>query len=177
MRLADPVRRVPHSAQMRCSILIVGRPAIECKRRNLRFFCTSAPGHVRPATDYTHHTIRRSRVRSAQGLRRAPSELSIWSIIPPRKNAKIKQHGNASAGPLERDECLRQIRRDGRQAWKKSIGYHCRSLAETAMSRIKPAFGDRLKNRELPNQKIEARLRCKLLNWFVVIEMPLFARD
>jgi hypothetical protein len=103
------------------------------------------------------------------------AENHIWSIIPPRKNAKIKQHGNASAEPLERDECLRQIRRDGRKAWKKSIGYHRRSLVETAMSRLKAGFGDRLKNRELPNQQIETRLRCKLLNWFVVLGMPLFA--
>lgn len=94
-------------------------------------------------------------------------------IIPPRKNAKIKQHGNASADPLPRDECVRQIRRDGRKAWKESIGYHRRSLAETAMSRLKTAFGHRLKNREPSNQKTEVALRCKLLNWFVMLGMPL----
>ncbi len=98
---------------------------------------------------------------------------SIWSIIPPRKNAKIKQHGNSAEEPLERDECIRQIRREGRKAWKESIGYHRRSLAETAMSRLKTAFGDRLKNRKTPNQTVEAALRCKLLNWFVVLGMPL----
>jgi hypothetical protein len=103
----------------------------------------------------------------------ALQEHSIWSIIPPRKNAKIKQHGNSAEEPLERDECLRQIRRDGRQAWKESIGYHRRSLAETAMSRLKASFGDRLKNRLLPTQKTEAALRCKLLNWFVMLGMPL----
>jgi hypothetical protein len=100
-------------------------------------------------------------------------ENSTWSIIPPRKNAKIKQHGNSAEEPLERDECLRQIRRDGRQAWKESIGYHRRSLAETAMSRLKASFGDRLKNRLLPTQAVEAALRCKLLNWFVMLGMPL----
>ena len=103
----------------------------------------------------------------------ALQENSIWSIIPPRKNAKIKQHGNSAEEPLERDECLRQIRRDGRQAWKESIGYHRRSLAETAISRLKASFGDRLKNRTLPNQAVEAALRCKLLNWFVMLGMPL----
>ena len=101
------------------------------------------------------------------------TENSIWSIIPPRKNAKIKRHGNSAEEPLERDECLRQIRRDGRKAWKESIGYHRRSLAETAMSRLKAAFGDRLKNRKPPNQKTEVTLRCKLLNWFVMLGMPL----
>jgi hypothetical protein len=103
----------------------------------------------------------------------ALKQRSVWSIIPPRKNAKIKQHGNASADPLERDECLRQIRRDGRKAWKESIGYHRRSLAETAMSRMKAAFGDRLKNRQPLNQKTEVALRCRLLNWFVMLGMPL----
>lgn len=98
---------------------------------------------------------------------------SRWCVIPPRKNAKIKQHGNSAEEPLERDECLRQIRRDGRKAWKESIGYHRRSLAETAMSRLKASFGDRLKNRLLPNQAVEAALRCKLLNWFVMLGMPL----
>ncbi len=101
-------------------------------------------------------------------------EQEIWSIIPPRKNAKIKQHGNSSKEPLERDECLRQIRRDGRKAWKESIGYHKRSLGETAMHRMKCSFGDQLKNREFGKQKIESALRCKLLNWFVMLGMPAF---
>lgn len=100
-------------------------------------------------------------------------ENDIWSIIPPRKNARIQQHGNSSEEPIERDECLRQIRRDGKAAWKESIGYHKRSLAETAMSRMKSAFGDRLKNRSPPNQIVEAALRCKLLNSFVTLGMPL----
>ena len=98
----------------------------------------------------------------------------ISQVIPPRKNAKIKQHGNSSAEPLERDECLRQIRRDGRKAWKESIGYHRRSLGETAMSRLKGAFGERLKNRTKPNQATEVTLRCKLLNRFVALGMPRF---
>ena len=33
------------------------------------------------------------------------------AIIPPRKNAKIKQHGNCQKPPLPRDENLRAIRR------------------------------------------------------------------
>ncbi|MEQ8849184.1 IS5 family transposase [Botrimarina sp.] len=99
---------------------------------------------------------------------------SIHQIIPPRQNAVIKQHGNSSKEPLERDECVRQIRRDGKKSWKQSIGHHRRSLAETAMSRMKTNFGDRLKNRTLPNQATEVALRCKLLNHFVLLGMPLF---
>lgn len=100
------------------------------------------------------------------------SEQEIWTIIPPRKNAKIQQHRNSNSDPLDRDECLRQIRREGKSAWKESIGYHRRSLAETAMSRLKNSFGDRLKNRKLVNQVTEVAVRCKLLNWFVTLGLP-----
>ena len=41
------------------------------------------------------------------------------------------------------------------------------------MSRMKSVFGDRLKNRSGPNQFIEAALRCKILNAFVYLGMPL----
>jgi IS5 family transposase len=87
----------------------------------------------------------------------------VSQVIPPRKNAVIQQHGNSAEEPRERDECVRQIRRDGKRAWKESIGYHRRSLAETAMSRLKTTFGDRLRNREPPNQATEVAFRTKIL--------------
>ncbi len=98
----------------------------------------------------------------------------IQAIIPPRKNAKIKQHGNSSQPPLERDEAIRGIRKVGRKQWKQEIGYHRRSLAETAMFRMKCCFGAILKNRKLGNQKIESRVRCKILNRFTQLGMPQF---
>jgi Transposase DDE domain len=98
----------------------------------------------------------------------------IQPIIPPRRNAKIKQHGNAHQTPLVRDEAIPSIRRVGRKQWKKDIGYHRRSLAETAMYRMKCCFGDKLKNRELPNQRAETRIRSKILNRFTQLGMPRF---
>jgi hypothetical protein len=98
-------------------------------------------------------------------------------IIPPRHDAKIKRHAKAAGPRLARDEAIRMIRRVGRKNWKKKIGYHCRSLAETAISRIKTIFGPMLKNRLLPNQITEARIRCKILNHFtqsrLAIERPI----
>ena len=91
---------------------------------------------------------------------------TIAAIIPPRKDAKIKLHGYAANGPLTRDEAIRTIRCIGRKQWKKEVGYHRRSLAVTAMFRIKCCFGGILKHRKLENQRAEARLRCKLLNHF-----------
>jgi Transposase DDE domain len=102
------------------------------------------------------------------------SRREIQPIIPPRRNAKIKQHGNASQIPLPRDEAIRSIREQGRKSWKESIGYHRRSLAETAMHRIKCCFGNDLKNHKLQNQRTEARLRCKILNRFTKLGMPCF---
>ena len=98
----------------------------------------------------------------------------IQPIIPPRRNAKIKQHGNSSEPPLERDEAIREIRRIGRKQWKQEVGYHCRSLAETAMYRFKCCFGASLKNRGFENQQTEARLRCKILNRFTHLGLPQF---
>jgi len=96
------------------------------------------------------------------------------AIIPPQRNAKIKQHGNSSGRPLSRDIAIRHIRRHGRRHWKESVGYHRRSLSETAMYRMKCCFGDHLKNRLMPNQQVEARLRSKILNRFTHLGLPQF---
>jgi hypothetical protein len=96
------------------------------------------------------------------------------AMIPPQRNAKISQHGNSSGRPLSRDIAIREIRRRGRRHWKESVGYHRRSLSETAMHRMKCCFGDHLKNRLLPNQQTEARLRSKILNKFTHLGLPEF---
>lgn len=92
--------------------------------------------------------------------------------IPPRENAKIWQHGNSSQSPLPRDENLRRIREVGRKQWKKETGYQRRSLAETAMFRIKVLFGDRLSNRRLDTQASQVGLRCRALNRMTHLGMP-----
>jgi hypothetical protein len=73
------------------------------------------------------------------------AERGILPIIPPQPNAKINQHGNSGDAPLPRDEAIREIRRVGRKEWKEEIGYHRRSLVETAMHRLKTSFGGVLK--------------------------------
>jgi hypothetical protein len=98
----------------------------------------------------------------------------IRAIIPPQRNAKIWQHGNSGKRPLSRDAAIREIRRRGRRQWKERVGYHRRSLSETAMYRMKCCFGDHLKNREIPNQQTEARIRSKILNKFTHLGLPQF---
>jgi hypothetical protein len=93
-------------------------------------------------------------------------------LIPPRKNARIWQHGNTKAQRLKRDENLRSIRKHGRKEWKKKSGYHVRSLAETAMFRLKTIFGDDLSARLLETQTTQALIRCAALNKMTHLGMP-----
>jgi hypothetical protein len=93
-------------------------------------------------------------------------------MIPPQKNAKIKQHGNCKAPPLPRDETLRAIRKSSRKNWKNESGYHQRSLAETAMFRFKTIFDDQLSTRSLEAQTVQVRIRCKALNRMTRLGMP-----
>jgi hypothetical protein len=94
------------------------------------------------------------------------------AVIPPRRDAKIRRHGNTSGPRLARDENLRRIREIGRAAWKFESGYHERSLAETAMFRLKTIFGDGLSSREQARQATEAGIRCRALNIMTHQGMP-----
>jgi len=93
-------------------------------------------------------------------------------LIPPRKNARIWKHGNTKTERLKRDENLRAIRKNGRKEWKKSSGYHVRSLAETTMFRLKTIFGNELSARLLETQTTQALVRCAALNKMTRLGMP-----
>jgi hypothetical protein len=96
----------------------------------------------------------------------------VTILIPPRKNARIWQHGNSKAERLKRDENVRAIRKDGRKAWKDDSGYHVRSLAETIMFRLKTIFGDGLSTRLMATQTTQALIRCAALNKMTHLGMP-----
>jgi hypothetical protein len=97
---------------------------------------------------------------------------SARAVIPPRRDAKIKRHGNTSGPRLARDENLRRIRKVGRAAWKEESGYHKRSLAETAMFRMKTIFGNGVSSRSPAQQATEAGVRCRALNIMTHQGMP-----
>lgn len=92
--------------------------------------------------------------------------------VPPQRNAHIWQHGNAQQPPLPRDQNLRRIRQVGRKRWKQESGYHRRSLAETAIFRLKLIFGNTLRARTMPRQIVEARIKCATLNRMTELGMP-----
>jgi hypothetical protein len=93
-------------------------------------------------------------------------------LIPPRRNARIWRHGNSAGPPLARDENLRRIRQVGRRAWKREVGYHVRSLAETGVFRMKAIFGDHLASRRPECQVTEGAIRGRALNRMTHLGMP-----
>ena len=94
------------------------------------------------------------------------------AAIPPRKGARIWQHGNSKSERHKRDEDLRRVRQVGRKQWKKESNYHRRSLAETTMFRFKTIFGERLQTRRVENQFKELLLKSAILNRMTHLEMP-----
>lgn len=91
---------------------------------------------------------------------------------PKAYRTRIRQHGNCTAPPLARDEHVRAIRRVGRRQWKRDVGYHRRSLAETAVFRLKTLFGDRVSARTFEGQMAQVALRGAALNRMTALGMP-----
>jgi hypothetical protein len=90
------------------------------------------------------------------------------SVIPPQVRARVR------SGPEFRDRnaAVLRGREVGRDEWKKEAGYHRRSLAETAMMRLKTIFSDKLKAREWHRQETELRVRCAAMNRMTSLGMP-----
>lgn len=99
-------------------------------------------------------------------------ERNIQANIPPRHDAVIAQHGNCKEPPLTRDENIRAIKKLGRKQWKQIVGYHRRSLSETAMFRFKSLFGNTLANRIFEHQATEAFIKCLAMNKMTSLGMP-----
>jgi len=90
------------------------------------------------------------------------------AVIPPQVRAR--ERSGSEFG--DRNAAVLRGREVGRDEWKKEAGYHRRSLAETAMMRLKTIFSDRLKAREWRRQETELRLRCAALNRMTSLGMP-----
>lgn len=85
------------------------------------------------------------------------------ALIPPPCNAIL--HGTDP----DRDDAIRVIRgldgdKEAKSLWGKLTGYSIRALVETAFSRVKRLFGERLFSKVADKQAVENRLRCLILN-------------
>ena len=92
--------------------------------------------------------------------------------IPPQRNAKIWFHGNRKTPRHPRDKNLRKICLVGRAKWKREMGYHRRSLAETTMYRFKTAFGGKVSSRKLDRQVDELTVQSLVLNRMIQVAKP-----
>ena len=92
------------------------------------------------------------------------------ALIPPVEGAV---HWPASqAGALERNAAIDHIAQSGKQDWKDTSGYHCRSLVENLMYRFKTLTGDRLWARDVDVQDAEVAVRVGILNRMMVLARP-----
>jgi len=103
-------------------------------------------------------------------------ERGITPIVPPQRGAVLH---DATEEPwmAERNDAIRAIAGLGnddeaRAIWKKLMGYHTRSLAETAMYRYKTIFGRNLMARKLGQQKGEAYAKALAMNRMTEMGMP-----
>jgi hypothetical protein len=118
---------------------------------------------------------------SGRPTREIATEHKVRLVSPPPKNAayhgSLNQYGEIIDDPGWEtwNESVRGVIRLGRAEWKRQMGYHKRSLAETAMSRLKRSFGGCLKSKTKRNQIAEVTLRVSLLNLFTSYGRPLYS--
>jgi Transposase DDE domain len=101
--------------------------------------------------------------------------VGVKQIIPPQHNA-VKSKGDKRC-LRSRDQVLKAIGKLGRKQWKINVGYHKRSLAETAMFRYKTIIGADLQSRNIENQRAEARLSCSIINLMLQLSKPISIKN
>ena len=101
-------------------------------------------------------------------------ERDIYQIIPPPLNT-INWYGEepGDADDCPRNQFIKRINEIGRAEWKKEIGYHRRSLSETAMLRYKTIFGSQYYSRSLETQTQENKMKIKALNQMTAHGVPI----
>jgi len=80
-------------------------------------------------------------------------------VIPPHKTGVV-----SAAGNTQRDQHIQTIEKHGRLTWQRKTGYNLRNYVELAMQRFKRTFGNTMKARALPQQKVEAWISASALN-------------
>ncbi|AQV92601.1 IS5 family transposase [Cupriavidus necator] len=90
--------------------------------------------------------------------------------IPPREGAM--PWPESTSGAAWRNEAIDAIARSSRREWKKSSGYHRRSLVETLMYRLKALTGNCLWARKVGSQATEVAIRVGVLNRMTALARP-----
>ncbi|AHF74181.1 transposase ISSoEn1, IS5 ssgr IS903 family [Candidatus Sodalis pierantonius str. SOPE] len=119
----------------------------------------------------THRKIREASADSAYDTHYCHDALlrkKIKPLIPPRSGAQYWP-----ARYHERNHAVANQHLSGNNdTWKKKVGYHRRSLAETAMFRFKTLLGGHLSLHDYDAQVGEAMAMVKALNRITLLGMP-----
>jgi transposase len=117
----------------------------------------------------------------AKNVREACKKLHAKQIIPPRRNARPKLSNSGEIKNLwnERNSAIELIRshenyEEGRNAWKKSVGYGKRSHVEACFGRIKTIFGYHFMSKSEAARKNELMTKVNVLNSFNKLGMAKF---
>lgn len=123
----------------------------------------------------THRKIREASADGAYDTRYCHDVLlrkKIRPLIPPRSGAQYwpdKYH--------ERNHAVENQHLSGsNEVWKKKVGHHRRSVAETVMFRIKTLLGGHLSLRNYDAQVGEAMAMLKALNRMMLLAMSTSVR-
>ncbi len=93
-------------------------------------------------------------------------------VIPVRSGT-TQGNKDPSSGEILRNTLREDIwDAGGRVVWKKSSGYHRRSLVETHMFRLKTILGGTLRGRLFSTQQTEAKIMANILNTMTHLGMP-----
>jgi len=108
-------------------------------------------------------------------FRRKIEAIGAEALIPPPRDAIV--HRSREPAIRKRDYAILEIIGLGaddkaRQLWKQLKGYYRRSLAETAVYRIKQLTGSNLRHREWKRQRNEAYIKCLVINKMTNLGMP-----
>lgn len=96
-------------------------------------------------------------------------------IVPPREGAVLNQENEP--WKKARNDAINEIiglgnNEDAIRLWKRLVGYHERSIVETAFSRFKGVFGSNLFSRSVDNQEVELNLKAYVMNTMTRLGMP-----
>lgn len=108
-------------------------------------------------------------------IRAARPAASPPRIVIPPKEPSIPDKGQPHGGS-ERERHAAEIARHGRMAWQRRHDYGKRSLAETAISRIKNINDGRLTSRTFGAQQNEIAIHIKIANRNMLLARPVTER-
>lgn len=106
---------------------------------------------------------------------KAAHENGLHLIVPPREGA-VYNEGNEPWLKARNDAICEMIglgnNEEAVKLWKRLVGYHERSLVETAFSRFKGMFGPRLFSKNIDTQEVELNLKANVINKMTRQGMP-----